>query len=143
MQQLHQYDGDWARHTGSYAQLPQMKQHFMQWLLATKREEKAADFNARGQPQKAIELFLQLVSVAGHHTIQQLPNRIRIAQRVAAALQKQHLYEDAGAVYEQLGQIQRWSYVKGKAFRQAIKVASVHQPQQVQAKNSGVITSWS
>lgn len=130
-QELHKWDESIAvAEANHHPAVQQLKANYVEWLLQTRQEEKAALLEERegryaqavqlylkgGLPAKAARLALQLLE-AGEAEPQTL-------EAIAAALSRAGMHEKAGGFYEQLGDAERAldAYRRGSAFGAAVEL---------------------
>jgi intraflagellar transport protein 172 len=134
---LHRYED--AIKVADSRDLPQaadMRDKYYSWLLESGQEEVAAALKEReGDVQAAISLYLKggrpakAAEVVKRHKM----NQPQLLQQIATALTDAGMHDKAGDFYVKLNQEQRGlqSYIDGKAFPQAIKLAREAFPQEI------------
>ncbi|GAB1607105.1 transport 172 homolog [Argonauta hians] len=107
-----------------------LKQHHYNWLIDTGQHEAAGQVKEReGEYMTAITLYLKsgLPTKAARVVTgqEELLSNTEVTSRVATALVKAELYEQAGNMYERTGDVTKalHSYRKGQSFQQAVELA--------------------
>jgi intraflagellar transport protein 172 len=137
-QMLHKYD-DSIRlaERKNHPQVAQLKAHYLNWLITTQQEEKAAEqYEREGQYEKAINLYLKGGMPAKAAQVVQYNNANYpqdLLQKLAAKLQSSAMQDKAGELFERMGLVQQAmeAYEKGHAYRKAVELAKLHRPPQV------------
>ena len=139
-QELHRWDAAIAiAESKNLAETESLKISYLQWLLETGQEEKAAVLKEKeGDVETAIRLYLQGSLPAKAAALAQNPNYPQtpeMLETIAAALSKSGLHEKAGSFMEKLGMAERAleSYRKGHAYRRAVELSRRMFPREVVA----------
>lgn len=137
-QQMHKYDESiHLAERKNHPQVQQLKSHYLNWLITTQQEEKAAQqYEREGQFEKAIHLYLKGGMPAKAAAVVQQHNANypqELLQKLAAKLQSSSMQDKAGELFERMGLIQQAmdAYQKGRAYRKAVDLAKVHRPTEV------------
>ncbi|TPX62114.1 hypothetical protein PhCBS80983_g00643 [Powellomyces hirtus] len=121
----------------NHPELENLKRNYFQWLINSGQEDKAGSLKEEEHDLiAAVNLYMkggQPARAANLMNAHRLTDNVDLTERVAAALQKQGLYEKAGELYEKLGSKERAleAYRRGKAFRAAVELARSAFPQEV------------
>jgi len=138
-QELHKWDEAIAvAQAKGHPELDNLRANHYQWLSETAQEEKAGEVKEReGNYMEAINLYLKagLPAKAARLAMsrEELINSSDLLGRIAAALLKGGLYEQAGELYEKVGKndLAMDSYRKGNAYRRAVELSRVAFPREV------------
>ncbi|XP_066969064.1 intraflagellar transport protein 172 homolog [Macrobrachium rosenbergii] len=121
-----------------HPEVEQLRRGYTQWLLDTHQEEKAGQLKeAEGDYLAAINMYLKAGMPAKASrlatSIDELREDPELISRIATALLKAELYEQAGNLYENVGQPQKAldSYRKGRAYGRAVELARHAYPSDV------------
>ncbi|KAJ1511508.1 hypothetical protein HMI54_000768, partial [Coelomomyces lativittatus] len=137
-QDLHQWDASIrVAELTHHPDLETLKEHYLEWLLESHQEEKAAEFREdQGEYLAAIQLYLSASMPSRAATLlkqKNLLNNVELVERTAHALAHAGLWEKAGDFQLLLGyhEVALNAYVKGHCFKSAIDIARTHFPSQV------------
>jgi intraflagellar transport protein 172 len=100
-----------------------LREHYYQWLLQTRQEERAAALKEReGDYFEAINLYLKgglPAKAAALLTAQGLTNQTELMERIAESLFSANLFEKAGFFFEKLGNAGELSLVSTTVIKMA------------------------
>ena len=138
-QELHRWDAAIAiSESKNRPDTEELKTSYLQWLLETGQEEKAAVIKEKeGDIETAIQLYMQGGLPAKAAALAQNPNYQGVSdemlKEITGALSKSGLHEKAGSFFEKLGMAERAldSYRKGHAYRRAVELARKMFPREV------------
>ncbi|XP_027053913.1 intraflagellar transport protein 172 homolog [Pocillopora damicornis] len=138
-QELHKWDEAIAvGQAKGHPELENLRTAHYQWLSETAQEEKAGEVKEReGNYMEAINLYLKagLPAKAARLALskEELIHSSELPERIAAALLKGGLYEQAGELYEKVGKNDKAmdSYRKGHAYRRAVELSRAAFPREV------------
>ncbi|KAM7445695.1 hypothetical protein ABFA07_005947 [Porites harrisoni] len=138
-QELHKWDEAIAvADAKGHPELENLRAAHYQWLSETAQEEKAGEVKEReGNSTEAVNLYLKagLPAKAARLAMsrEELMNSSELLERIAAALLKGGLYEQAGELYEKVNKNDRAmeAYRKGNAYRRAVELSRVAFPREV------------
>jgi intraflagellar transport protein 172 len=121
----------------NHPDLDQLKKNYFQWLIDSGQEEKAGKWKEEENDLLgAINLYLkggmpakaaQVIRKGGYDF------SLDLIEKIATTLFQNASFEEAGKLYEQLGNHEKAldSYKRGKAFRAAIDLSRIINPEQV------------
>ncbi|XP_015686351.1 intraflagellar transport protein 172 homolog, partial [Protobothrops mucrosquamatus] len=130
-QELHMWDECISvAEAKNHPALEKLRQSYYEWLLQTQQEERAAEVQeSQGDLQAAIGLYLKagLPAKAAQLTMdrEELLANIDLINRIATALIRGELFEQAGELFEKIRNPQRAleCYRKGNSFLKAVELS--------------------
>jgi len=130
-QELHKYvESIRLAEKKNHGNVLQLKNQYLQWLLSTQQEDKAAELQEQeGNPKKAIELYLKAGMPAKAAQVV-LQHNVPCSPRICAACQAAGMHDKAGELYERMGLVQQAmdSYRRGHAYTKAVELAKQKTP---------------
>ncbi|XP_063612068.1 intraflagellar transport protein 172 homolog [Penaeus indicus] len=138
-QELHKWDeAVQLAEVKGHPEVESLRRAHLQWLLETHQEEKAGQMKeAEGDYMAAINMYLRAGMPAKASRLVSSVDELRddpdLVGRITNALLKVELYEQAGDLYERVGQPQKAmeSYRRGQAYYRAVELARHHFPGEV------------
>ena len=137
-QELHKWDESIkVAEKRNHPEVKELKANYLQWLLETKQEAKAAQLHEdQGDYMTAISLYLKgglparAAAVVNNYNVSFDQD---ILERIASELQRATMFEKAGDFFEKMDMQERSlaSYIKGHAYHKAVDLAKRHFPQMV------------
>lgn len=137
-QEMHKWDMSIkVAETKNHPDLEHLKKNYFQWLVESGQEEAAGSWKEEERDySSAISLYLKggmpsraaaALDLLGIH------NARDQADRVASALYQSSMFENAGSLYEKLGNNEKAleAYRKGRSYRLAVELARLVFPDQV------------
>ncbi|XP_042302841.1 LOW QUALITY PROTEIN: intraflagellar transport protein 172 homolog [Sceloporus undulatus] len=122
----------------SHPMLEKLRQGYYEWLLQSQQEERAAEVQqGQGDLQAAISLYLKagLPAKAAQLVVgrEELLSNMDLVNRIATALLRGELFEQAGELFEKIQNPQRAleCYRKGSSFLKAVELARSAFPAEV------------
>ncbi|KAM3856962.1 intraflagellar transport protein 172 homolog [Vipera latastei] len=130
-QELHMWDECISvAEAKNHPALEKLRQSYYEWLLQTQQEERAAEVQeSQGDLQAAIGLYLKagLPAKAAQLTMEreELLANVDLINRIATALIRGELFEQAGELFEKIRNPQRAleCYRKGNSFLKAVELS--------------------
>ncbi|XP_014675210.1 PREDICTED: intraflagellar transport protein 172 homolog [Priapulus caudatus] len=138
-QELHMWDRaiDVAE-AKAHPELDELRRRYEQWLMSTNQEEKAGEVKEQeGDPMGAVALYLKAGLPARAARLatsrRELIESQDVINRIASALIKAEMYEQAGDLFEKIGDFDKAldCYRRGEGFRKAVELARSHYPSDV------------
>jgi len=137
-QELHKWDESIRlAEKKNHPDVKELKNSYIQWLLETNQESKAAEVKEReGDYISAIQLYLKgglpakAAAVVNNYNMSYEQD---VLEKIATALTNAGLHEKAGDFFEKMGMYDRAleSFKKGHAFHKAVDIARKGFPQEV------------
>ncbi|KAJ4427860.1 hypothetical protein ANN_23861 [Periplaneta americana] len=116
----------------------ELREKHMKWLVESKQEERAGELKEKdGDYDTALSLYLRAsLPTRASRLIQNNPDMLQndeLVAKVASALLRSELFEQAGELYEKVNQTEKAfdCYRKSKAFPRAIELARYVSPSEV------------